>query len=305
MQLYRDTTPIGQAVQAESSSSNENVPYSLSVVDSPGAGTYVYKLNATSVNGANFQFGEAAGPVISVVELTGAGTSGSSGTSGTSGTSPVVPGLNNELLTSDGSGSLVAESNLTFDGSNLSSPTISSTNASADEGGEIQLAKPPNGSLGGGITIDAYLDRLRLFEQGGSARGVYVDLSKAPSGVGGELFWKTSGFVNAGTFLTMDNLKVTVTTGGSRGLSIGAVSTNFTANVSGWYGYVSGGSGSSAANVAYTTTASGSAFGWSFPSEGDTAQYNILDKTNSRMYRVIMMIGSGYLNNFISIERLY
>jgi hypothetical protein len=115
----------------------------------------------------------------------------------------------------------------------------------------------------------------------------------------------TSGFVNAGTFLTMDNLKVTVTTGGSRGLSIGAVSTNFTANVSGWYGYPSGGSGNSAANIAYTTTASGSAFGWSFPTEGDTAQYNILDKTNSRMYRVIMMIGSGYLNNFISIERLY
>ena len=31
----------------------------------------------------------------------------------------------------------------------------------------------------------------------------------------------------------------------------------------------------------------------------------ILDKTNSRMYRVFMMIGSGYNNNFISIERLY
>ncbi len=200
---------------------------------------------------------------------------------------------------------MVAETNLTFDGSNLSSPTISSTNATGDEGGEIQLAKPPNGTLSGGVTVDAYVNRLRLFEQGGSARGVYVDFTKAPTGVAGELFWKTSGFVNAGTFLTMDNLKVTVTTGGSRGLSIGAVSTNFTANVSGWYGLVGGGSGNSAANVSYTTTASGSAFGWSFPSEGDTAQYNILDKTNSRFYRVIMMIGSGYNNNFINIERLH
>ena len=153
--------------------------------------------------------------------------------------------------------------------------------------------------------VDSYRNQVRIFEGGGSARGVSIDLSKAPNSVGAELFWKTSGFVNAGTFLTMDNLKVSVTTGGSRGLSIGAVSTNFTANVSGWYGYPSGGSGNSAANIAYTTTASGSAFGWSFPTEGDTAQYNILDKTNSRMYRVIMMIGSGYLNNFISIERLY
>jgi hypothetical protein len=103
----------------------------------------------------------------------------------------------------------------------------------------------------------------------------------------------------------MDNLKVTVTTGGNRGLSIGAVSTNFTANVSGWYGLTSSGSGASANNVAYTTTASGSAFSWSFPAEGNAAQYNILDKTNSRMYRVMMVIGASYLNNFISIERLY
>jgi hypothetical protein len=132
-----------------------------------------------------------------------------------------------------------------------------------------------------------------------------LDLSKAPTSLGGELFWKTSGFVDAGVFLTMDNLKVTVTTGGNRGLSIGAVSTNFTANVSGWFGLTSSGSGASANNVAYTTTASGSAFSWSFPAEGNAAQYNILDKTNSRMYRVMMVIGASYLNNFISIERLY
>jgi hypothetical protein len=45
--------------------------------------------------------------------------SGSSGTNGTSGTSPVVSGLNNEVLTSDGSGGIVAESNMTFDGTLL------------------------------------------------------------------------------------------------------------------------------------------------------------------------------------------
>jgi hypothetical protein len=120
----------------------------------------------------------------------------------------------------------------------------------------------------------------------------------------GSVATKVSGFVNAGTFIQMDNLKVTVTTGGTRGLSVGAVSTTFIANISGWYGLYGGGNGYSAREISYTTTASGSAFGWSFATEGDTAQYNILDKTSSRMYRVIMMIGFSFNNNFISIERL-
>jgi hypothetical protein len=194
------------------------------------------------------------------------------------------------------------------DTGNLLSGTASilvSTNATGDEGGEIQLAKPPNATLSGGIFFDAYQDRLRIYENGGDYRGVHIDLSKAPSGISGELIWKKSGFVNAGTFLTMDNLKVSITTSGARGLSIGAVSTNFTANVSGWHGYTGGGGGASAVNVAYTTTASSSAFGWAFTTEGDGAQYNILDKTNSRMYRVTMMIGQSFNNNFISIERLF
>jgi hypothetical protein len=193
------------------------------------------------------------------------------------------------------------------DTGNLLSGTASilvSTNATGDEGGEIQLAKPPNSTLSGGIFLDTYQNRLRIFEDGGDYKGVHIDLSKAPDGISGELMWKKSGFVNAGTFLTMDNLKVTVTTGGSRGLSIGAVSTNFTANVSGWHGYTGGGGGASANNVSYTTTASGSAFGWGFAAEGDGAQYNIFDKTNSRIYRVTLMIGASFNNNFISIERL-
>jgi hypothetical protein len=52
-----------------------------------------------------------------------------------------------------------------------------------DEGGEILLEKPPNGTLDGGITIDAYQNKLRIFEQGGSARGVYIDLTAAGAGV--------------------------------------------------------------------------------------------------------------------------
>jgi hypothetical protein len=116
---------------------------------------------------------------------------------------------------------------------------------------------------------------------------------------------KISGFVNAGTFVTLDNLKVTLTTDGNRGLSVGAVSTNFTANISGWHGYTGGGSGASGYNVAYTTTASTSTFNWGFGTEGDGSNYIINDKTNNRVYRVTMMVGASFNNNFISIERLY
>jgi len=43
-------------------------------------------------------------------------TSGTNGTNGTSGSSPLVPGLDNEVLTSDGSGGIVAEANFTYNG---------------------------------------------------------------------------------------------------------------------------------------------------------------------------------------------
>ena len=69
-------------------------------------------------------------------------------------------------------------------GGNISGSTLFSSNASGDEGGEIQLAKPPNGTLSGGVSIDAYVNRLRVFEQGGTARGMYFDIANAPAGVG-------------------------------------------------------------------------------------------------------------------------
>jgi hypothetical protein len=116
---------------------------------------------------------------------------------------------------------------------------------------------------------------------------------------------KASGMVAAGTFVTLDNLKCTVTTSDNRGLSIGAVSTNFEADLSAWYSVPSGTYGLSTNNIAYTTTASTSLFSWNFTAHGDTVTVNLRDKTNNRFYRVTMMIGTGYVSNFISIERLF
>ena len=66
-----------------------------------------------------------------------------------------------------------------------SSPGLISTNSSGDEGGEILLYKPAtNTSIAGtGVTIDVYQNKLRFFEQGGSARGAYIDLTATSAGV--------------------------------------------------------------------------------------------------------------------------
>jgi len=188
----------------------------------------------------------------------------------------------------------------------LQTPALVVGTSSGDEGGEIQLATAQtNQSLSGSVIVDVYRNQLRFLESGSNARGVNIDLSKAPAQASGELLWKKADFVPAGTYISLDNLKVAVTTGGNRGLSIGAVSTNFEADVSGWYTVNGGSGGGTANNVTYSTTGSGSAFGWNFPTHGDLVQMSIRDKTNSRFYRVTMMIGSGYNSNFLSIERLF
>jgi hypothetical protein len=189
---------------------------------------------------------------------------------------------------------------------NLQVPALLVGTSSGDEGGEIQLASAQtNQSLSGKVVVDVFRNQLRILESGGNSRGVNIDLSKAPAGASGELIWKTSGMVGAGTFVTLDNLKCTVTTGGNRGLSIGAVSTTFEADISGYYAVPGGSNGGSSNNQTITTTASNSAFGWNLAAHGDTGQYYIRDKTNNRFYRVIMMIGASYVSNFISIERLF
>ena len=243
----------------------------LIYIDTAGAGSATWSISL----GSNLIADQNDRATITVIEYTG------------------ISSLNVSSLSSNG----------TVNGSYLVS-----TNASGDEGGEVQLAKPPNGTLSGGVTIDAYQNKLRIFEQGGSARGVSIDLTKAPAGVGAELVWKASGYVDAGQFVTLDNLKFTVTTGGQRGLTVAAVSGTVNLMISGTFGYVSGVGGSATTQAfTYTTTPNmtGSWFGWSFPNQGDGSVYLVNDVTNYRFYRVTLMIGPGYTKNFICIERLH
>ena len=126
-----------------------------------------------------------------------------------------------------------------------------------------------------------------------------------PAFTGPNKISSVANFVNAGTYVAMDNIRATVTTSSNRGLNIQAVSTTFTADVAGHY-FMSGAanSGTTGINVSYTTTNAGSAFGWNFGTQGDTSVYIIHDTTNTRTYRITLQIGNGYVNNMISIERL-
>jgi hypothetical protein len=133
-----------------------------------------------------------------------------------------------------------------------------------------------------------------------------VELTGAtgPAGVGIKGF--ASGYVDAGQFVTLDNLKFSVTTGGQRGLCCATVTGTATLSISASYA-LAGGANGNATNYPganYTTTPSGSWFGWSFPNAGDGSTYLINDYTNQRCYRVHLLIGYAYTKNFISIERL-
>jgi hypothetical protein len=178
---------------------------------------------------------------------------------------------------------------------------------SGDEGGELLLAKAiTNTTLtGSGVTVDVYRDRIRLFEQGGAARGVYIDLAKTPDGVAGELIWKASGMVNAGTFVTLDNIKAQVPASGNRGLSLATVSGTVTGYISGHYQGIMSSSAGTSSTTSLSTTATTSMFNWNFGQQGDMSNYILRDDTNNRVYRIILIIGAAYNNNFISIERLY
>ena len=360
LQLYRDGTAIGKKLQAESSSSNENIPYCLNFIDNPTAGTYTYSVKAVNIPSA-FDFGEADGNQITILEL-GAWSAGTMPVSkGGTGNSSYSSG---SIIFSDGTNLSQNNANLFWDNTNgrlgigTSAPTsklniagggiklasglgntstrpaLNTTSVGNYEirgvgGGASQWDTQDDGflrlSAGGGsnvitqssIDISGYstvadmsnnivmrtggTERLRIDASGNVNLTGKINVTDAT----GNVVTKVSGYVNAGTFLTFDNLKVSVTTNGNRGLSIATVSGSFVCNIAGTYANTGGGSGSSARMVTYNTTPSGSPFGWHFGTEGDMVTYIINDTTNSRVYRIVMMIGLSYNNNFISMERLF
>jgi hypothetical protein len=129
--------------------------------------------------------------------------------------SNITPAITNaaddRILTANGNGTINGESLLQFDGS-----TLKVLYQSGDEGGEILLNKPvTNTSIAGtGVTIDIYQNKLRFFEQGGTARGAYIDITAASAGVGTNLI-ATSGGGTVTSVGTSGNVNGITLTGGT------------------------------------------------------------------------------------------
>jgi len=105
-------------------------------------------------------------------------------------------GLNKEIQFND-SGTLGSNSGLAFDKSTgyLTSTLLRSSQSSGDEGGQLDLATAAtnNTLVGGFVNIDIFQNKLRIFESGGTNRGVYIDIANgASTGVGTNLLSPSS-----------------------------------------------------------------------------------------------------------------
>jgi hypothetical protein len=89
--------------------------------------------------------------------------------------------FNNNFKVKNG---LDASGDISTTGAVTAAGNLRSTNSSGDEGGEIFLNKAAtNTTLTNGVTIDVWQNRLRFFEQGGNARGFFIDISTGGNGV--------------------------------------------------------------------------------------------------------------------------
>lgn len=130
---------------------------------------------------------------------------------------------------------------------------ITSTQSSGDEGGQLNLAKPAtNSTLGGNIIVDIYQNRFRIFENGGTNRGAFIDLTSCNASVGTNLLSGGGGggtpggantnvqFNDAGTFggnasFTYDKVLNTLTAGTIAG-TLNGVGQNFKVGDDAWIG---------------------------------------------------------------------
>lgn len=117
-----------------------------------------------------------------------------------------------------------------------------------------------------------------------------------------------SACVDDGVPVQLDNLIVQMNTGNPRSLQFKLASGTMSTRISGEIYWSNGNwGGNYGANYWSGDTLNTTwqqIFGWNFPWEGDKAVYNVIDRTNKRLYRITLIIGAGYKNNFIVMERL-
>ena len=91
----------------------------------------------------------------------------------------------------------ISASGGTFSGQ-LNAQNFKALTIGGDEGGQIDFGlAATNTSLTGGVSIDIYQNKVRIFESAGTNRGVYIDLTGVSAGVGTNLVTGGGGAVSS------------------------------------------------------------------------------------------------------------
>jgi len=156
-----------------------------------GSDTYVQFNDAGSFGGdAGFKYNKTTDTVtVGNLVVTGTNTAiVSSGAFEVKGGSGAVVGSITTGGVISGSGNFLIGGTVVVQGEAHVTGNLKMMNSIGDEGGEIFLNKAvTNTTIAGGVTIDVYQNRLRFFEQGGSSRGYYVDITGGGGGAGTNL----------------------------------------------------------------------------------------------------------------------
>jgi hypothetical protein len=172
--------------------SNNQILASLQAVSSTANITFDYVATANNGQGTNFRVGDDAW----IGDINNADTIRITGQQNVNNAYIVFGATNANTLGRAGSGPLTYTGAFTATGT-LSGNELTSTNSIGSEGGQVNLAIPASGtSLVGTVTIDVYGNQLRFF-QGDSAKGAYIDLTAAASGVGTNLLTGGSSAVTS------------------------------------------------------------------------------------------------------------
>lgn len=129
----------------------------------------------------NYMTDVSAGTGISISHTPSEGSTATITNSGVTS----ITGTANQITASGSTGSITLSmpSSIVISNNITANENLISNYSVGDEGGEIKLAKPQsNTTLAGQVSIDIYQNRLRFFENGGSARGAYIDLTSCTAG---------------------------------------------------------------------------------------------------------------------------
>lgn len=194
-------------------------------------------------------------------------------------------------------------------GSVTAAVNLVSNFSAGDEGGEVQLAKPQtNTTIAGAVSIDVYQNKLRIFENGGTSRGVYVDLTTAGAGVTTNLLASSgSGTVTSVGLSVPTGLSVSgtpITDSGTLAIGLeSGYSIPTTSSQTNWDTAYSWGNHASAGYLSTTTAASTyqplstNLNGWSAIATS-SKQDALVSGTNIKTVNSNSLLGSGNLALF-------